>query len=218
MAISFEERFYIGRVKSVLENGEKLDMEFVQKWDGRYRWPIRKDEAVVDRKFILSAVEMRASGKHFELHFPTEQDLGMIHQDYCRKFFAAESSSDDCDMTTMSPPTPINGFSPIDKKWQTLKCSQLQVGFQSTIPAKTESMSVFSNPEKKVEVIADGNCFFRAICYWLTGDIDMKEHHKVRSVVVCFMREQWHEQGKQIVGKVMNVIWKILKWKRKGHG
>jgi hypothetical protein len=48
LAISFEERFYIGRVKSISENGEKLDMEFVQKWDGRYRWPIRKDEAVVD--------------------------------------------------------------------------------------------------------------------------------------------------------------------------
>jgi hypothetical protein len=28
-------------------------MEFVQKWDGRYRWPTRKDEAVVDKRFEM---------------------------------------------------------------------------------------------------------------------------------------------------------------------
>jgi hypothetical protein len=74
-AIAFEQDFYIGRAREIQEDGEKLDMEFVQKWDGRYRWPTRKDEAVVDKRFVLSLVEMRASGKHFELHQLTEEDL-----------------------------------------------------------------------------------------------------------------------------------------------
>ena len=204
LAISFEERFYIGRVKSVCEKGEKLDMEFVQKWDGRYRWPIRKDEAVVDKKFILSGVEMRASGKHFELHHPTEMELSRKHEEYCKKFFIAESGSDDCDMTTLSPPTPVNEFYPVQEKWQTTKCSKFELNFNAPIPTMMQPMSISSTPEKQVEVIADGNCFFRSICYWLTGDTDMKEHHKVRSAVVTFMREEWHEEGKRIVGKNYN--------------
>ena len=104
-------------------------------------------------------------------------------------------------MTTLSPPTPVNEFSPINKKWQRVKCSELELKVKATVPAVIQSMTVFSSPEKKVEVIPDGNCFFRSICYWLTGDIDMKEHHKVHSAVVYFMRNKWHEQGKQIVGK-----------------
>jgi hypothetical protein len=90
LAISFEECFYIERVKSISENGEKLDMEFVQKWDGRHCWPIRKDEAVVDKRFLLSAVEMRASGKHFELHYPTKKELSRKYQEYCKKFLSVQ--------------------------------------------------------------------------------------------------------------------------------
>ena len=179
-------------------------MEFVQKWDGRYRWPIRTDEAVVDRKFVLSAVQMRASGKHFELHHPNEKELSRKQQQYCKQFFVPESSSDDCEVTTLPPPNPVNEFSPIDKKWQTAKCYELELKFSAVIPAKNQNMSIFSTPEKKVEVIPDGNCFFRSICYWLTGDVDMKEHHKVRSAVVSFMKEKWQKEGKRIVGKDYN--------------
>jgi hypothetical protein len=74
-ATAFEQDFFIGRVREIQEDGEKLDMEFVQKWDCRYRWPTRKDEVVVDKRFVLSLVEMGASGKHFVLHQPTEEDL-----------------------------------------------------------------------------------------------------------------------------------------------
>ena len=51
----------------------------------------------------------------------------------------------------------------------------------------------------RVEVVPDGNCFFRSICYWLTGTMD--QHHRVRLAVVSFMNEKWSEQGKRIVGK-----------------
>ena len=46
VAVAFEQDFYIGRVKSITEDGDQLDVEFVQKWDGQYRWPLRKDNAV----------------------------------------------------------------------------------------------------------------------------------------------------------------------------
>ena len=51
----------------------------------------------------------------------------------------------------------------------------------------------------RVEVVPDGNCFFRSICYWLTGT--MNQHHEVRLAVVSFMKEKWSEQGKRTVGK-----------------
>ena len=197
LAVAYEDNFYIGRVKSFCKNGE-LKIAFVEKLDGRYHWPVRKD---VDRKFILSGVEMRASGKHFELIHPTEKELTKKHRDYCKEFFIAEKSGSDCDITTMSPPNPITEFSPIDKKWQTAKCSELKLKFNATIPSKPQNMSIFSPPEQKVDVIPDGNCFFRSICYWLTGDIAMKEHQKIRSAVVSFMREKWCKQGKRIVGR-----------------
>ena len=103
LAISFEKRFYIGRVKSFGGNGEKLDMEFVQKWR--------------EKKFILSAVEMRTSGKLFKLHLPAEKELSRKQQEYCKKFLIAESESDGCDadMPTLSAPTPVKEFSRINK-------------------------------------------------------------------------------------------------------
>ena len=50
---------------------------------GRHHWPIRKDVKDVDRKIILSAVEMRESGKHFERLHPTEKELTKKHRDFC---------------------------------------------------------------------------------------------------------------------------------------
>ena len=93
-------------------------MEFVQKWDGRYRWPTRKDEAVVDKRFVLSLVEMGASGKHFVLHQPTEEDLRKEFKEYYQKFFAEpeESNSADCKyVTTVSPLASVAEFCPVDK-------------------------------------------------------------------------------------------------------
>ena len=91
LAIAYEADFYIGRVKSFCKNGE-LIIAFVEKLDGRYHWPVRKDMEDVDRKFIVSAVEMRASGKHFELIHATEKELTKKHQDYCKEIFFAEKS------------------------------------------------------------------------------------------------------------------------------
>ena len=71
-----------------------------------------------------------------------------------------KSGSDNCDITTMSLPTPINKFSPIDKKWQTAKWFEIKLEFNATIPSKPQSMSISRTPEQKVEVIPDGNCFF----------------------------------------------------------
>ena len=155
----------------------------------------------MERKFVLSVVEMRASGrsgKHFMLHQPTEKDLRKQHKEYCQNFFVGEGSSADCEyIKTVSTPTPVKEFCPIDKKWQTEKCSQLGVELISSIPSKPkQKMTISSKPETIVEVVPDGNCFFRSICYWLTGAMD--QHHNIRS---AFMKEKWSEQGKQIVGK-----------------
>ena len=99
------------------------------------------------------------------------------------------------------PPTPVSKFASISKKWQTAKCSKLELKFHAIIPAIIQSMSIFTKPDQQIEVIPDRKFFFRSICYWLTGDIDMKEHQKVCSAVVSFMREKWHQQRKRIVGK-----------------
>ena len=108
-AVAFEQDFYIGRAKSISENGD-LDMEFVERWDGRYRWPLREDHAIVDKKFVLSTVEMKASGKqYFQLHQPTEKDLRKEHKEYSRKFFSVGETEIE-HIATYPPTTPVSSF------------------------------------------------------------------------------------------------------------
>ena len=50
-----------------------------------------------------------------------------------------------------------------------------------------------------MSVKADGNCFFRAISYWLTGSEE--QHEKVRLMLVQYMKEdEWKANGTKIIG------------------
>ncbi len=99
VTITFEQDFYIGRVKSITEDGDQLDVELVWGWDDRYRWSLRKDNAVVEKQFVLSVVEMRLSGKHFVLHQATKKELRKKHKEYCNKFFL-EAMTTTCQHST----------------------------------------------------------------------------------------------------------------------
>ena len=175
-------------------------MEFVERWDGRYRWPLREDHAIVDKKFVLSTVEMKASGKQYlQLHQPTEKDLQKEHKEYSRKFFSVGETEIE-HIATYPSTTPVKQFCHVGREWQVQKCLQLGIELISPISSKNkQKMTIYSKPMSRVEVVPDGDCFFRSICYWLTGTMD--QHHKVRLAVVSFMKEKWSEQGKRIVGK-----------------
>ena len=59
-------------------------------------------------------------------------------------------------------------------------------------------MCVTTPPIRTESVLPDGNCFFRAISYWITGTCD--QHAAVRALVVAHMRSNWREHGRRIVG------------------
>ena len=87
----------------------ELNMEFLHKWDGRYRWPIRKDEVVEDKS---SFIQMWEWGQ-VEAFWTAKGAINENHQEYCKNVFAPVytcSSSDDFDLTTMLLPILVYEF------------------------------------------------------------------------------------------------------------
>ena len=141
-AVSFEQDFYIGRVKSISENAD-LDMEFVERWDGQYRWPLREDHVIVDQKFVLSTVEMKASGKqYFQLHQPTEKTLQKKHKEYSRKFFSVGETEIE-HIATYPPTTSVKQFCHVGREWQVRKC--LQLGIELILPISSKNKQKMTN-------------------------------------------------------------------------
>ncbi|XP_050522900.1 uncharacterized protein LOC126895265 [Daktulosphaira vitifoliae] len=76
-------------------------------------------------------------------------------------------------------------FLPVDYKWQSKKCKEL--GFKMMnicIPKKTEK---YRNVPKSIMTIpGDGNCFFSALSYWITGAINYGG--LLRKIIVDYMK------------------------------
>ncbi|XP_050524614.1 uncharacterized protein LOC126896148 isoform X5 [Daktulosphaira vitifoliae] len=59
-------------------------------------------------------------------------------------------------------------FIPVNYQWQVLKAQQLDVQVYSS-SVKGEQFKVLTKPKKIKNIKGDGNCFFNAISYWITG-------------------------------------------------
>lgn len=71
-------------------------------------------------------------------------------------------------------------FNPVSKSWQLLKCKQLHLQF-GNIFKYIGKKKVLGEPTATKHIIGDGNCLFRSICYWLTGNED--DHLIVRKLI-----------------------------------
>lgn len=66
-------------------------------------------------------------------------------------------------------------FNPVSKSWQDLKCRQFNLPLTSYLNFKGTDKSL-GRPLKVKYIRGDGNCFYRSICYWITGS---EEYHLV---------------------------------------
>ncbi|XP_050522937.1 uncharacterized protein LOC126895281 isoform X2 [Daktulosphaira vitifoliae] len=74
-------------------------------------------------------------------------------------------------------------FLPVNNNWQIKKCEELKFKFQECVNQKPhKSRNVPINP---VEIPGDGNCFFSALSYWISGSIEYGS--KLRFLIVDFM-------------------------------
>lgn len=86
-----------------------------------------------------------------------------------------------------------SGSQSVDKKLQTVKivskrqrnsCA-VALGLQLFILPELQEECTLGEPKKVKQIEGDGNCFFRAICYIITGS--QKEHLKLREQVIAHM-------------------------------
>ena len=75
-------------------------------------------------------------------------------------------------------------FIPITPQWQVEKCEQFGLKFVKGLNMAMQSVA--NIPFQKKSIGADGNCFFRAISYLLTGNEN--EHALLRSLLVTHMK------------------------------
>ena len=81
-------------------------------------------------------------------------------------------ASSECQITGMRRPPPLT-YNTVDYSWQVKQCNvlgQTVVNIHNSIPQKP-----IGDPKSLNSVAGDGNCFFRAICYMITGSQDFYE-------------------------------------------
>ena len=85
---------------------------------------------------------------------------------------------------------PSNHFLPVDNEWRILKCKML-LDSQKVSPISSEIIAsgyILDNciPKEMVSIIADENCLFRALGWWLSANEDT--HKIIRNKLLTFMR------------------------------
>lgn len=59
-------------------------------------------------------------------------------------------------------------FNPVSCRWQKRICAKFGIGVKSSLP--TGHFKVLAKPTKRVHAKMDGNCFYRSLSVWVTGD------------------------------------------------
>ena len=139
-------------------------VKFLERKGGDYyQWPKRDDIATVETKFIFTKAYKK---KYFQ---PSCKDQNEV---VCTATIKPQSSF---------------YFWPVDGDWQGKK--QLKFGLEliKKHPTKKRKALKRRTAPAKTVPIQDGNCFFRSISYWLTGNEE--QHEKVRTMLVSYMGE-----------------------------
>lgn len=105
-----------------------------------------------------------------------------------KNFFerAEENFDDPTDEISISTedvlPVKKTPFRPVSKLWMTSKCKELGIPSKSNYKCVAKkSTKCLSKPKQTIDVIGDGNCWFRCISIWLTESEDY--HELIRSRV-----------------------------------
>lgn len=82
----------------------------------------------------------------------------------------------------------IQHFNPVDEEWQSAACKRFHQNTEvrNPHPANRANALLSTEPKGVINMRGDGNCFFRAVSYALTGS--QMQHERVRQNVVQWMK------------------------------
>ena len=83
-------------------------------------------------------------------------------------------------------------FSLPDSAWQLEMCTFLNLPFIAFIlpfQRLRSAISLYAQPLSRIEILGDGNCFFRTISYFLTGSQDA--HFRIRNLLCDFIERNY---------------------------
>lgn len=93
---------------------------------------------------------------------------------------------DDYDVQTTSQQESTNRyFCPVGRSWQQEKCGLFNLNLCRSFN-NGEHCKALNIPKSTKEIGGDGNCLFRALCYWVTGLED--DHSTIRKQVYQVLR------------------------------
>ena len=158
--------------------------------------------ATIETKFIFIKAIISPEGKHFELKEPLE-NMQKLFKAYKKKYFQP-SCKDQNEVVCTATIKPKSSFYfwPVDGDWQGKK--QLKFGLELIKKHPTKKRKALKRrtaPAKTVPIQADGNCFFRSISYWLTGDEE--QHEKVRTMLVTWARMNGKSAGETLLDEIL---------------
>ena len=107
-----------------------------------------------------------------------------------KKPHTCSGDDDDPDLEAHSGPSLQYKFYPVNEQWQRNKCALLGLQFYGKNSVSSGGPHVALTPPDLREIKhipLDGNCFFRSICYIITGSED--QHMAVRTATVDHLRE-----------------------------
>ena len=163
------------------------------------------DLAVVEEKYIFQDVTIVPEGKHAFQMMETYEGVSKRYKKYEKQYFKAHKVSvtdkEQLASVVVTPPDQLF-YLPVDEHWQEEKCRVHHLELRSAhegLPKSAEKMNLRTPPTRQMSILPDGNCFFRAIAFWITGSSE--QHAEVRSMIVDHMKGNWRDRGKLIIGQ-----------------
>lgn len=191
------------------EHKGTFQVRFLERVDANsYRWPRKDDIAEIERKFMLSVINMATVTCRSQVKYTLE---GNLHEELRKKYLTYQKmyfkkrkveETPSVEVCHFKAPDRMEHFWPVDTKWQEELCKRHGLKLVRKRTSTKKEMTEFTPPARDatVAVAGDGNCYFRAISFWLTGSTE--QHWLLREMIVCFMRDAW-KSGERIMGKAV---------------
>jgi hypothetical protein len=80
-------------------------------------------------------------------------------------------------------------FNPVTMAWQIEKCDffNIQLSQKNNSSSNTRRQPLnFSRPDETQNILGDGNCFFRALSFVITGSQSNHAYTRIRNNSICF--------------------------------
>lgn len=154
-------------MKNIKKNKRKIDFAEIP-WSGPFT--VKK---ILKNNFCV----LEDSNGHLE---KKKQNLKNL------KPFKTYNYKTDCDIVEVKHSSIPMFYNPVDEEWQTFHCNKLNFIFEQQFTCLRFRRPIpLTQPLGIVKIEGDGNCWFRAISYVITGS--EKYHNEIRCAVVKHM-------------------------------